>query len=194
MRRQWQSSGVLGAVAEPACDSHADANHTSDAHGPAAAAAPPSEQQTAAHASEQQTAPAHAGLRPHRWCIVTTDDRPRVPLSTYWALQAAINEVYSYAHGYGFVFLQQASGSDLSSLSLRLRYPYLSPRLILLSQVSGSDSDGAAAQRDGGGRVDAVAQVLLHGAPPLGRACQCISRRSSSDQLRPAMSPRFSAC
>lgn len=136
VRRTWLGSGALERVIEPECNASQLINRTAREAAPdegSLATRPPSISTTKPYT--------HAGLLPYRWCIVTTDDRSRVPLTTYWSLHAAVNEVYAYAHGYGFVYVQQRDGVD-----------------------------GTEAQRDGGGRLSAVAQVLLHGTPA-GRKC-----------------------
>ena len=96
-----------------------------------------------------------AGLaaRPARWCIVTSDNRPRdgTPLSAYWVLHAAINEIYAESHGYGYL------------------YVHLSNRTTPCEYLTKGGSSWR--RRDATWcKVPAVAHVLLHGLPS-GRQC-----------------------
>lgn len=78
----------------------------------------------------------------HRWCIVTSDDRPRSLISTYWAMHAAINELYASMHDYGFTYVQvQGCGYVQHELSTWKK------------------------RSSGWCKVPAVAHVLLHGVP-----------------------------
>ena len=102
-------------------------------------------------------------MHPHKWCIVTSDDRPREPLTAYWALHAAINEVYCTYHDYGFVYVQLAGGVN-GSCGYTLQYIYNEPR-------PGHAATSVWRKRSSTWcKIPAVAHVLLHGTREK-RAC-----------------------
>ena len=104
------------------------------------------------------------GIRvpPHRWCIVQSDNRPRDPLTAYWSLHAAINEVYARSRDYGFVYAHLHNSSS----------PCEYPRSVVDS--AGNTRVSWRARAPTWCKVPLLAHVLLHGTSQGGRRCSNI--------------------
>ena len=89
---------------------------------------------------------------PHSWCIVQSDNRPREPITAFWALHAAINEVYARRRGYGYVYAHLVNRSSPCE--------YLRP----------GATQTWHARAPTWCKVPLLAHVMLHGTPE-GRRC-----------------------